>query len=973
MMGSGALHGASGNGKLLSSYPNLSTSFQGANVSLRLPPEFRPSSKSVGRRTYNLAYVSPLLDSDLKRNLEEAAAYAKRHPVLIEIVGEGCRGEPSFIDEVLSYFQDLGFQGLNLPRIFGHQTPLSLIRLLLGLDQPDDLKLTPEHEERLWLLDPEAEVPDGFEPENLSWMRLNLIKELLSWRFDKPSAAALCAYSGELDLESLTLLEKVLESIHDLRLLIVLNYDERIHVPGLFSRLNSFFIRYVPEIGGENLGTFGRVLEENLPHEQFEKFLRELTPSLSYTNQLRRYFDIDLDGRYDRRLNYPLTPIQLFLSRWQRLNEKQRNILLALALQQTVCDSRRLESALELPEDELAGELDELLRKGLIISVDAGYTLADTNFFTWSVDFSDHQLAERLTQRHLEYQPPRDSYGERLMRLDHHLELHNWSAAREELGDLLDYLMARGLQQSVLEMEKRIRELLKQPLEPKSAFDLLYHLVTAALGRREAETAARLVDDLKAYATDLDDDLRGLLAEARGRLAELRNDVVAAADHYRRAVDHLQSPDRAARVLRRAVLKLLQSNRRERAVKLVERFNELDSPAARRLALLSRTELERVQRNHQAAKGYIEELQRELAEENLENKLSVSAELELGRIAKAGGQLEAALEHFDLAHSIARRVGFAVGEFHALSLTAMTRYQMGELEAAIEGYLESLTLLDLAGHSHEKLSILNNLGLIYHSWGFLESALSCLETCEKRFTNTGDLESLVNIWANLGMIWLDLGFIDRTQYYLKLLSEGKAHPEQSNEPSQGNRHIIAYIMANIAEQQGNPELAERLYRQAAEFYHEHDMRLFALLLDTNTARMLRLQERFDEAAEFIERIRTAGEDLSSKRLTVSASLESGELMLARLRFDEAAEWALAALEVADRLNIPESRFRIYWLLTRIHRAQGETAQAAHSYQAARDDLDRILADFNREDLRAAFLKRPRIRAFLDNAPAADST
>jgi tetratricopeptide (TPR) repeat protein len=134
------------------------------------------------------------------------------------------------------------------------------------------------------------------------------------------------------------------------------------------------------------------------------------------------------------------------------------------------------------------------------------------------------------------------------------------------------------------------------------------------------------------------------------------------------------------------------------------------------------------------------------------------------------------------------------------------------------------------------------------------------------------------------------------------------------------------------------------------------------------ARSLRRQNRLDEAAAFLDEVETAVDELNSRRLELNYLEERAALLQDRGDYEAAEQRANRALEIADRVGIPLTRFRIYRLLSLIQQAAGRNDEARHSYEAAAEDLEGILADFSREELREGFLKRPQIAAFRGNRP-----
>ncbi|MBD3399670.1 MAG: hypothetical protein GF399_04995 [Candidatus Coatesbacteria bacterium] len=939
-------------------------------MTLKLPHEFRPTASKVGRRTYNLAYSTPEMDPDLSANLDEALQTAQHRPVLVEIVGEGCFGDPSFIDYLLERGREREMQIIDLPRLHGHQEPLSILRRIVGRSGEEGAawaaELPDELAEQLWLLD--VDEPVAFSTGRaLRWRRIRLVMELLRRRLSVPTVLTICSRFGEVDHETIHLLEFLFDNLPELRVMLVLSYDERNALTGIFSGLDSYYIRFIPEIRAEFLGEFGLALQKNLSHEQFAGFLAELTPSRCYAEQLRYYFEHDLKGRYDRRLNYPLTPIQLFLSRWQKVDERERRLLLALALRQTPQSAERAAEVAELPLESVRRLLEDLVAKRLCLELPDGYVLSDPSFYTWSVDFSDHQLTEQLHRRQLDSTIDDDGFPARLSRLEHLIALDERGPARRLAVELLDDLNQRALFHTVNTLEGRVREILAANAPVDEVYGIYIQLIPAALALEDADGAATLLEELEAYAVRLDDTQRGRLEFFHGRRALLDNDHREALERFAAAAGLTADETAALPALEAAVecaLELGDPQKTDELLALYDNLNE--SPTVRRSRLLSRLRRDNRRSDYAAAEETISEINALLAESEADERYLVDFELELGRIAKNRGRGDEAHEHLERARDTARSIGYIRAEAYAQSIIAQVHYTQGRLDKAIEHYLDSLKLLNYVDEVSLRFAILNNLGLIYHSWGYLESALSCIEICERHNRTQDVVEEIQTTRYNLALLWLDLGFIDRAQRYLKELSETNSRP--GGQASASVRHNTSYLMGRIAERQSNHSLAERLFRRAAEQFGQRDIRLWEMFVKIFLARSLRRQNRLDEAAAFLDEVETAVEELNSRRLELNYLEERAALLQDRADYQAAEERANRALEIADRVGIPLTRFRIYRLLSLIQQAAGRNDEARHSYEAAAEDLDGILADFSREELREGFLKRPQIAAFRENRP-----
>ncbi|MCX7021783.1 MAG: tetratricopeptide repeat protein [bacterium] len=135
----------------------------------------------------------------------------------------------------------------------------------------------------------------------------------------------------------------------------------------------------------------------------------------------------------------------------------------------------------------------------------------------------------------------------------------------------------------------------------------------------------------------------------------------------------------------------------------------------------------------------------------------MSAEIDLGNVNRHLGRLEEATKQLGEAADIARQRGDLRGMADAKLGLANILYLQGRFGEAADLHLECLPIFDRVRAPHERMTILNNLGMIYLNWGRLESALDCLERCRAYFAGTRYTAYLDAVELNLALALVNLG------------------------------------------------------------------------------------------------------------------------------------------------------------------------------------------------------------------------
>jgi tetratricopeptide (TPR) repeat protein len=334
--------------------------------------------------------------------------------------------------------------------------------------------------------------------------------------------------------------------------------------------------------------------------------------------------------------------------------------------------------------------------------------------------------------------------------------------------------------------------------------------------------------------------------------------------------------------------------------------------------------------------------------------LGVSAEIDLGNINRHLGRLEEAAKQHGAAAERARKRGDLRGLVDAKLGLANILYLQGRFGEAADLHLECLPIFDRVRAPHERMTILNNLGMIYLNWGRLESALDCLERCRAYFAGTRYTTYLNSVELNLGLALVNLGLAAEA---LTTLDGLKARLSEES----SYRRILLFVMGRVAREQENLELAEDLMTMALRGFQETSMLAWELKAVQHLTEILVMTQRPQQAKELLEealpRLEGLGSDI--QRAGFIQGLAEAELALGDP--DKALDLARRAMVLDEKSGNPVHQALLYHLMGRAHLAQGDKAAAKNSLKSAMDELEVVLGDLTQARHRRSFLSRPAMR------------
>ena len=155
----------------------------------------------------------------------------------------------------------------------------------------------------------------------------------------------------------------------------------------------------------------------------------------------------------------------------------------------------------------------------------------------------------------------------------------------------------------------------------------------------------------------------------------------------------------------------------------------------------------------------------------LDNPQNHSAVLgNLGNAYNDLGQVKKAIDHYEQALEIVKKIGDRQGEGNHLGNLGNGYRNMGQVEKAIEYYQNALVIVKEIGDRHGEGAVLGNLGLTYSDRGQVGKAIEYYQNALVISKEIGDRREEGNAFVNLGNAYFNLGQVGKAiEYYEQAL------------------------------------------------------------------------------------------------------------------------------------------------------------------------------------------------------------
>jgi len=297
------------------------------------------------------------------------------------------------------------------------------------------------------------------------------------------------------------------------------------------------------------------------------------------------------------------------------------------------------------------------------------------------------------------------------------------------------------------------------------------------------------------------------------------------------------------------------------------------------------------------------------------------AYLNAGISCRQSSNFEAAIEYYQEALNINRRLKDKKAESRTLNAMANVYYSLSDFEKAIEYYDECVFVLQSIGDMNFEAAVLTNRGLSYQLNGDLRAALNnYLESLS--IYKSSDTEIHYALYNNLGIVYLETGsYQESLLYFTKALKE-----------TQNSENIIdeSFTLANI----GRTYIYMSDFANAITYLSEamiimkkYGNRQAETQVFANLAKAYMKMRCFPEAIKYYNRALKYYKEIGDKSSVDHTLCELGELYFELNDYKTSKQFFMDGLEVSQKINDLMNVVRINTGLARLYLKFRDTEKA----------------------------------------------
>lgn len=246
----------------------------------------------------------------------------------------------------------------------------------------------------------------------------------------------------------------------------------------------------------------------------------------------------------------------------------------------------------------------------------------------------------------------------------------------------------------------------------------------------------------------------------------------------------------------------------------------------------------------------------------------------------------------------------------------------GEFQNAITYSEESLVYFKKVNDQKGIADAQYNIAGVHYKTDDYYLGLHYLLDCLSIYRTLGDLYSQARVLKSMGTIYEYLGDLDNAvESYLKCVEMGRATKDPNLESNAYNPLSGVYLKRN------QHDLAIDIIEKSIAIKQQtNDIRGLAFALYGRGKVYIKLR-KFDLALSDLTQSLSIHQQVKDKLGVAMAYNKLGSLYFERKDYDRAEKFLLDALQISEEFNIRFIRFKAYYSLHQVARAQGKTQEA----------------------------------------------
>ncbi len=320
----------------------------------------------------------------------------------------------------------------------------------------------------------------------------------------------------------------------------------------------------------------------------------------------------------------------------------------------------------------------------------------------------------------------------------------------------------------------------------------------------------------------------------------------------------------------------------------------------------------------------------------------------IGACYYSRGDYDAALNYFDIALKIRKKIGDQYGAASSYNNFGVVLSNKGENERALEFYEKSLKIKERIGDRYGVASLYNNIGLVLSDKGENERALEFYKKGLEIKEKIGDRSGVANLYDNIGIILLNRAETDQAlEYHEKSLEIRKKI---------GDLRGIALAYTNIGiifEQKGELDTAMEFYEKSLKIKEKIGDRMGIALVSINIGYVAYCRRDYQKAEEWYERSIGILRKTDAKKWLIDALYGLADTYINEGKVDGAESYMFEAKKLAVTGGMKSLIAMGDLIYGKILSAKRGWEDAANSFSSAREifrelgmERDVAIADYH---------------------------
>lgn len=329
----------------------------------------------------------------------------------------------------------------------------------------------------------------------------------------------------------------------------------------------------------------------------------------------------------------------------------------------------------------------------------------------------------------------------------------------------------------------------------------------------------------------------------------------------------------------------------------------------------------------------------------------------MGLTYQQKGDMDTAMESFEMALDEYREIGNKRGESMVLNNMGIIHFSRGDLASAEPFYARSRDISHDVGDVQGRANAITNIGLIHQAEYRYQTAVEDLETALDIRRRMGDRGGVANSLINIAIIYLSLGHIPRAREVL----------DEINQLCQVEDNMTwewyeAFCRGELYRLEADLQAAMKSFEKARELAQTMKNPTMEGWVLQSIAEVFLGMKKYDKAGEIAAKARTILEQAGDEKATLGIKLYEIEALMEKGAMDTIEADLNACKAAAEKFTADRDLTSRYnTMLGKFSEKKGDAAQAKSSYQEAFKLKETIASEVTDPELKTSYMRRPEVK------------